>query len=425
MRLDTFKNAFLVNLSLSVINIMSSVFIARFYGPVIRGDFSSILAFLNMLVALYIFGTPVFLANYYSRYGKTKKFFNIFLKISLVTTILSISTFSIFYKLFVEFQINPIDYFILIFYVYLSSFSVIVLNVNLGQGNWRSYNLGRLTFAFSNFLGIILMFLVKGPSIENLLYSITYSNIFTVIVQVLLSRFLFNNSVHYKISVIKTYKLARNYGLNDVVNIANGQADFLIFAFLLSSLNVGIWVVSRTYASLLSPINLAISNMIFSEYSSTGNNSDLDFSKVFRLTIITNLFLISILFPAAFIIVPLVFGDLYYNSIFLIPFSLLGSFLSSLSEIIEEKFRGISNAVPVSKIRVVPLLVFAVLVVLLYKDVNITSVASFYLISQLSRALYATILYTKSVNTSLKEFVIFRFSDFNRIIEIIKNVKFF
>ena len=425
MRLDTFKNAFLVNLSLSVINIMSSVFIARFYGPVIRGDFSSILAFLNMLVAFYIFGTPVFLANYYSRYGKTKKFVNIFLKISLVTTVLSISTFSIFYRLFVEFQINPIDYFILVVYVYLSSFSVIVLNVNLGQGNWRSYNLGRLTFAFSNFLGIILMFLVNGPSIENLLYSITYSNIFTVIVQVLLSKFLFKNSIPYKISIIKTYKLARNYGLNDVVNIANGQADFLIFAFLLSSLNVGIWVVSRTYASLLSPLNLAISNMIFSEYSSTGNNSDLDFSKVFRLTIITNICLISILFPAAFIIVPLVFGDLYYNSILLVPFSLLGSFLSSLSEIIEEKFRGISNAVPVSKIRAVPLLVFAVLVILLNKDVNITSVAFFYLIAQLSRALYATYLYTESVKTSLKEFIIFKFSDFNRIIEIIKNVKFF
>lgn len=401
------------NLILSFLTSLSSIFIARFYGPSMRGDFASFISLTNLLVSIFTFGTATYLANYLVKNKLNNKNLKlIFIKIIVPSSLAVLTFFFLLKGLFIENKPFVVEIIIIIFYVPISILSILILNINLSRQEWKSFNVSKISFGVFNLILLALFFLFFGKNYNNLIMAIFLSNCLCVSLQFYLTKNLFVGKI-INISALNIFKNSKHYGLNSIVNVLNGQADILIFAYLSNSINVGYWAVARTFGIIINPFNQGISNWIFSIYSNELNHTEIKFSRYFRVFIILNvIFSIPIIIFSKYII-PIVFGNDYLESINLVPYAVLGLVCASLSEIIEEKFRGSGDPKIVSFIRIIPVFFFMIICLIFNTYLSILNVSIFFSLSQLIRLLSSIFFNSKLSNDKFSDYLIPKKGDFN------------
>ena len=347
-----FSGTVVTNASLALCMAITSILIARFFGPEIRGIYAIITSLINFIVMISLFGTPARLATMYglrqsfigpSLFNFSQSFTAVVI-ISIPVIVLSAPlALSLFFKnenIFLE----SLGF---SFAAVLASYSILRLQLNTVESNWRAYNLARLTFAI---VVLLLMFLLRNKDISlfEVVYCIFFGNFLSVAVQVFLSRPLPTGGRSTVRNILELYKSSIHYFFNAVAGASSGYADTLCAALVLSPAAVGFWAVARSFSGLLAPVNSALSATIFSAFARRDNYAITHFSRIFFVYALYNgVLILCLASSASFIMVP-VFGSEFSTSISLVPIALVFGFLSSTSELFEERLRGDGRPRPVT-----------------------------------------------------------------------------
>lgn len=377
----------IVNLAISLGTAVTSILIARLYGAELRGSYAVILAVVNTSVSIGMLGTPAYLARLISNSENINRGFSVVKAIYITIFIGTIVSYIGYYALTFttsEAYSGTVTT-ILMLYIPLCVISIVYLNIGLGQNNWVSFNIGRLSFVLVSVLYIMLCGLLLDGELIDIFFGLLLGNVVAIIMQYFLTKKIIRSEGSLFTTFKKLYYNSRHYALNSVTNVSTGYLDFIVLASLLNNTIIGYWAVARTISALLSPINHALSITVFAGrlQNSKETNSELK-SIVFKF-LTFNFFSILLLLLFSNFIVLKIFGEEFSASIELVPLALASSFFAALSEIFEESLRGCGRPGPVNLSRVIPILFLTCIYFYAQGNMTINDFAILLIISQCIR----------------------------------------
>lgn len=385
-----------VNLMLAIMSALTSIIVARFFGPELRGVYSVVTSLVNTSVSVAVFGTPTYIARTVAHEKRmSTSGFNIYRAIVTIIIVSSVAAYILATLMNWNSRLVALDLTMVILlasYIPFSIMSVVLLNLSLGQANWLAFNSGRLAFAFITILGVTFYYFLGGRQLYGIVASLVLANILAVVIQWIYSKPVPQAPGGWFVSLKRVYIGARYYALNSLSSVSTGYIDYLILSMLFDSAQIGFWAVARTLAALLSPINNALSVVVFSGFVRMETERFSGFRKILGNFVLFNAF--SVIFFLVFSepIINAVFGEKFGGSLPLVPMALASVVGASCAELFEERLRGAGHPGPVNISRFTPLVFL--LGILVFKE-YVTTVpifATVFAIGQSIRLLLAIIL---------------------------------
>jgi O-antigen/teichoic acid export membrane protein len=402
VRIDGLRRLFstvTINVLIAIAAACTSVMIARVFGPEIRGQYAVITALANTVVTIAALGTQTYLARVVAEQEKVKV--NGLNRLNPRRALLGVLCLSTLLSFALAIglnwnsrilHVNGIIVFALGIYLPLSLLSMQLLNLSLGQANWRSFNAGRLLFAVATLLFVLIYGLSGGTELTGVVVCLVASNVLTVVLQIWLAHPMLGTSAGWLTSIGRVYRKSWKYAFNSFANLSTGYADVLVSSILFQPAAVGYWAVARTVSALLSPMNSAISVTVFSTFARGEAGDGSSFKEMVRNFLLFNIVLVAVLYLASELIIIVVFGSDFTDSVPLVPLALSATVAGGLSEMFEERLRGGGRPGPVNISRLVPLI--ALFAILIFAD-HVTSIwqlALFFSLAQAVRAVIAMLL---------------------------------
>lgn len=387
----------MVNVLLALCAAVTSVGLARLFGPEIRGLYSVITSLVNTSVSVAVLGTPAYMARIVAG-NESTALVGVFNHRYAITALIIISTLLAYLLATTmnwDAHLIDLDLTLIVLiavHIPLSVISVLLLNLSLGQANWVGFNAGRLVFVIATLLGVMIYYFMGGKNLVGIVASLVFANFFTVAVQWFVAKPIHHSTGDWGSTVKRLYFGARYYALNSISNVSTGYLDFLVLSFLFDPVQVGYWAVARTLAALMSPVNHALSVVVFSGVMRNEMNAVGGFRAILRNFIFFNTF--SVLFFLIFseFIIDIVFGSEFSDSVPLVPMALGLALGSAVGELFEERLRGAGRPGPVNFSRFIPL-VFLLSILVFHEYVTSVTVFSVvFAIGQGMRAIVAILI---------------------------------
>ena len=385
------------NAVLATLTAITSIVVARFFGEEVRGQFATVTALLNTSVSVAVLGTPAFIAKYVANNerGQVQNDIDVFRAVIFLTALCSLTAI-LFMALLnfraMAFPVEPISRLAIALFIPCGVLSILLLNISLGQANWRSFNLSRLLFAGGTVGAVTVYFLMDGVSLSGLIVCLAIANGLAVMAQLLLLRPVNRNMAGWWQSGRAAIVGSRYYALNSIVNVTSGYADIIVLSYLFTPSQVGFWAVARSIAALLSPINNALSVKIFSTFAREEQDGMAYFPKLLRNFMAFNAISAAIIYIMAHTLIVVIFGAGFFNSVALVPYALLLVVASSFSELIEERLRGSGTPGPVNISRLAPILVLLCVFVFAQDLTEFRQIAIYLALGQCLRGSLAVML---------------------------------
>lgn len=344
---------------LAAFTAITSIVVARFFGPELRGQFATATALLNSSVSIAVLGTPAFLAKYVAdlERGHTR------VKIDVVRTCILLTAVSSFLAMILMLLLSQLGeplsidrngQIAIVAFIACGVLSVLFLNISLGQANWFSFNLSRLLFGGGTVITVLGYLIAGGNSLSGLLVCLAIANGISVLAQLLFLRPLRRQTAGWWQSGRAVFVGSKYYALNSIANMSTGYADILVLSYMFPPSQVGFWAVARSVAALLSPINNALSVKVFSVFARQEDGM-LVFGQMVRNLLLFNATTGLVLCFSAQHVIDVIFGSDYMTSSFLVPFAVAVVIASSFSELVEERLRGSGRPGPVNVSRFMPI----------------------------------------------------------------------
>ena len=388
-----------INVLIAIAAACTSVIIARVFGPEIRGQYSALTALANTVVMIGALGTQTYLARLVADQKKVNRQNRLnprraLLGILCLSTLLSFALAIGLNWNSRILNVNGIIVFALGIYLPLSLLSMQLLNLSLGQANWRSFNAGRLLFAVATLLFVLIYGLSGGTELTGVVLCLVASNVLTVALQLWLAHPMAGTGTGWLTSIGRVYRQSWKYAFNSFANLSTGYADVLISSILFQPAVVGYWAVARSVSALLSPMNSAISVTVFSTFARGEAGDGSSFQEMVRNFLLFNIVLVAVLYLASELIIMVVFGSEFAESVPLVPLALLATVAGGLSEMFEERLRGGGRPGPVNISRLVPLIALFAIFTFAEHVTSIWQLALVFALGQAMRAVIAMILVT-------------------------------
>lgn len=348
------------NILLAVLTAITSVVVARLFGAEVRGQFATVTAVLNTSVSIAVLGTPAYLARLVaaSERGQVEVEIDVYRALISLTVLSSLIAILIVTALNIgaaAFPIKPLGQVAIVIFIPLSVLSVLLLNISLGQANWASFNLSRLIFAGVTVGAIASYSMIVAVSLSGLIVCLAVANVVAVSTQLMLLKPVERTMAAWYQSTEAVIVRSRGYALNSILNVSGGYADFIVLSYVFTPYQVGLWAVARSIAALLSPVNTALSMIVFSAFARKGEKEEFRHKRILSNFLVFNVAAAAIIFLMVDPIVEFIFGAEFVHSTPLVPYALMLVAGASFSELIEEQLRGRGRPGPVNISRSVPI----------------------------------------------------------------------
>ena len=418
------------NLLITLLGLVGSIILARSLGPSQRGIFAAIILIPTFLQYFVNFGlssaTIYFTAQ--SNSNKSSIWSNLIF-IGCLQAFIGIST----------------GYFIINFYLQKYGIAIIhygniyLFTIPFGLfGMYATYMLqGSLHFHTTNFLkcivpvgyciGIIWLRFQQALTIENLVYlQLVIQFVYLVTAVFLLHQILLNQFV-FKVKVDLIYEMLE-YGVKvwvaDVSQLINSRIDQFLIGGFLTSKDLGVYTVAVSVARFTGVFAEAISTIMLPLVTGKRLLQEkiaeiLDFFKKY--------WLFSVIFHLAFalslpIIIPLVFGSVYSESIIIGQVLTLGNLFFNAKTVLSGGILGMGFPAIMSYVEFFGMIILLLMSILLLRlhgliGVSIAMVFSFF--SQFVILLYLT----SNKGITYKNLLFYNKNDFKENLKWLKNIR--
>ena len=289
------------------ISLIGAFYIPRLLGPEIYGNYNTVLAYVGLFSIFTFSGmTKVIIRESAKDLTKIKEILEATIGLRLVCSFLAIFV-SIFALIFVDYQLG--------LKVYISIYSIILLL----QGINGSIGTVFISSQRMKILGVIttLRQLVKVPCTIILLlmhYSIFSIFIAHIVIEIAIVIILYVHSrkiivfnMFSKIKIVKKYVLdGFNFTLLSFFNRLSTRIDLLMLSFLTSQHDVGIYALAYRLVRKSLVIRGPVSQSLFPFYSAKYSNGKPKLKELVMHSLLIILPLALLLFPALFLIEPIV-----------------------------------------------------------------------------------------------------------------------
>ena len=254
-------------------------------------------------------------------------------------------------------------------YVFVLPFSMITLigaSILQLEDNFKSYNKFRIVIPILNLVTILILWWSKNITILNLTVTQLCISVFSCI---LLLYYFFKIDIFFKKKLISKIEIKNltNYGLKvwlgDLAQGMNMRSDQMWIAVLLSPINLGFYVVGNSVAGFLSILGTSYRSKVFSGIVKLNNKEEkLSFlSHIYKDFLIINLLASLLLASVAILLIPLLYGIQYKNSV-IIGCILCGSyFFQNLKSLYSAASQGLGQPALSSLTELIGLISLAIL----------------------------------------------------------------
>lgn len=336
-----------VNISASVIGLLTGIFLARLLGPEERGALAAIQNIPTLLLGVGSLGITTAVA-YYS--GKDPKSAGTFLVTGLITLILwSIPLMVLSYHIIPYFIKGQSPIIIKYARLYLliipiQFFIGVPFWVLQGVSEFRLWNILRFQAPVAWALSILAMWIYGTISGEYI--SIVYLAIMSIVACVFMVVTFKIIPAPYKFNIYLLPKLLY-YGLPTSLTVVpqqlNLRLDQLLMAAMLSAESLGLYVVAVAWSGGTAPIFTSVSQILFPRLASIQDKEIQAeiLQQVIRMSSLCSIVVTVILIILTPIVFPWLFGRLFIEAVSPAAVLVLASGISNLNNIASDGLRGL------------------------------------------------------------------------------------
>ena len=304
---------FRTNQIIQVVLVLQGVLLARLLGPTGRGTYAEYYAIMNVMASTVLLGQNIFFLH---RENIGNRVSSVVMGIAIRSLLIGIVIgVAIIYFGYLTGTIFALA----LAFIVVNNVMVLLHTYDIKTKEIRRYNLTRNSLNPFIIVGVLLVYLLNGLTVETLLVVIILSNLVQIILWFYLSEE--GIQVNYR-QVVEEFLDASSftsglkfagYGLSDTL-LAWGDKVLLVYLF--SSDQVGFYVVALSAAGLSSPLATAFSTNLLSTISSKRGLIEwpriLNYLAQFLLITLSVQILLFLILP---VLIDLFYGEEFYNSI--------------------------------------------------------------------------------------------------------------
>jgi len=405
----------------------SNIVIARYLGPNGKGILSLFMSFLSISLMVGMVGVDE--ANIYFISSKKASHNKIFANGIFHTIITTCFYFVIFLSLSNWLLNNPLrglDREYLYIAIALIPFYIInqhIRGILLGHREVYFYNL----FIILQFLLIFLMQLILIPSLEIL------GGIFAVVVAVIsqtifgIIRTLKLGTPAKKVDFIllkKSYSFGIKSQLGIIFSFLNQRLDVFFVNYFLNPYEVGIYAIATAIAEIPWHFASAVATVLFPWIADMKKEEAGKFSAtVIRNTVFFGLLMVIALFIFGRLVIILLFGGIFADSVFLMYILLPGIMGLSITRVLGGFFQGSGKPEFGTLMVTLSFIETIVLDILLIPAIGTKGAAIASSIAYITSALIGLIIFSKMTKISILRAVLPQYQEIIKSIKLLKNIK--
>lgn len=409
------------NIITLIINLLIGIIIARSLGPDVQGLYKSVLIVPLMIVSLAELGIRQSTMYYLGQniYSINKIFTSLIYILIFTSSIGVLISYSILStsnskpdKLLIFFAISYIPIKLLVTYI---------SGIFLGKEDIKEFNKFKWIPSVFNLIGLVFFVLLLEMGIEGALSSFLIANIFFAFYAVRKVLKLINFSFEFDYYIIKNLlKLGFFYALSLFVIQLNYKIDILLLSELSNLNEVGYYGVGVSFSELIWQIPTAFGIVIMSRAANSNNEESINISvnKLLRISLLIGLVATVGLYILAPILIPLVYGDLYEKSIDIVQIILPGILFFIVFKVLNSRLAG-KGKPEIALFVFAPSVIINILLNIIWipKYGGIGSAWATN-VSYIFSSIILIIVYSKKMNTTLKDMFYYKKSDFNVFVQL-------
>lgn len=399
--LNSFIGTFFSNFFIQGLTLVQGLLLARLLGPEGRGIFTAAIMWPNIIAGLGLLGSNIGIARISAKIDGDKG--NLKRGALVFGVLTSLTTMVIGFFLF-DFIITDDN---LLFYsrcflpfVFLNHITLVLLAIDLGDGNFKNFNLSRIILNPVYLSFLLIFFLIDFNDIFYFLMALLIANFSVVLYRLFLS-FRFTNIFGKLYSLKLIFQNSFRFGLASMIDPIIQWADKVLLLFILGAENLGIYMVSLAASSIATSITNSTASISFSKSSKNESKGSSVFIFFFKISFSLWFLIGSVVIVFLDFLVPFLFGESFNDSILPAKILILASALMGLSKLIDETIKGLGFAFYGVYARVIAFLML--LIVSLLTQPSLIQFCAIFVVSQFINFIIMMFFAKKNMNFKTHE----------------------
>lgn len=364
------------NMLMQFFSVITGVVIARYLGPDGRGEYAIIQIYLSIFTHVFLFGTHVHLARESAEgkfcEGEGLRYAQLYSILLGSIAVISLALISVCLSNY--YSKNTVEYIILgSIAIPFGMFNIIYFHIALGAKQFNKYNFSKFVFTPTYLLLAIVLFLFADKKVEYLVLAYVLAAMVPVIITYYQD---FNSSIkiigkqYYK-ELLSTIKKSLPYGVIVLTQAVSIRVDQLVLSYSNTYIELGVYVVAFSLASLHASIGASLATYGFSISMDKGEEENIKTSNIKKYVhnvIFFYMFLTLVMIYVLPSLVTIIFGSAFVKAETIVVWLTPALSMMGVSNVIEEILKGKGIASPGYVTRLVYVVVIFLLFVFLFRE---------------------------------------------------------
>lgn len=350
----------------AVLNVVTSVILARALGPELRGQYAILALWISVTANLALFGSHLYLARragspgaevitVYSEAARTVAFM-------IAPTILLFAAIAWFLTHHSGNAIPVLAWVVAGTSLPFSVWNAMQMQIELGRGRTAVYSAALILSAATQFLTIMTLWLAGRTSMIEYFASIVAGSILaSLLCQIMIARSLAGSATRRPESVWSILKASRFDAFSIVLMMAVNTVDRLVVSFAFPAYAFGLYVVALSVAQLQNMVTETMAPLFFGNAAAASRDQGRQIETLqarLRQSVLVNLLTAITLVAIGPTLLPVIFGEEYRAGASILYLLLPAFAFKAAMRPFEEFLKGRNMAVRQSMAHLVTLLVF-------------------------------------------------------------------
>lgn len=338
-----YVGTFFTNIFIQICTVLQGVLLARFLGPIGRGEFAAVILWPSMFAGIGILGINMAIARYAGKGEEVGKLVRTAILVGFITGVLTALVCGILMPRLIpedKYELLPAAYFFLLF-IPLNHIGLNLMGVDHGRGDFIGLNISRAIMYPIFFMGLLVCWVFAEEKIFWVVGALLVANASVVVFRLLMK---LKNIRSLSISMIEINGLLKTslpFLLVSIISVFYAQIDKALLVWLSSPKEIGWYVAAFAAAGSVNILSSALGIVQFSAASRATHGNGFDhLARVLRRSAILSTAAGGVLFSLLPQLVPLVYGSSFNGAIPIAQILLPGMILAGLGEIINQALCG-------------------------------------------------------------------------------------
>jgi enterobacterial common antigen flippase len=379
-------NTFVANIFIQICTVLQGVLLARFLGPIGRGEFAAVILWPSMFAGIGILGINIAIARYAGKGEQAGKLVRTAIFAGLITGTVTTLLCAILLPTLIpedKHELLRPAYFFLLF-IPLNHIGLNLMAVDHGRGDFVGLNISRTIMYPIFFIGLLACWIFAQEKIFWVVGALLFANASVVVFRLMMKS---KSICSLSTSVIRPkllLKASLPFILVSVIAVLYAQLDKALLIWLSSPQEIGWYVAAFAAAGSVNILSSALGIVQFSSAARAMHGKGFNhLASVLRRCAMVSIIGGGFLFPLLPLLVPLVYGSAFKGAIPIAQVLLPGMILAGLSEIINQALCGQGKPLLGIFSRVLGLMVMGLVGLWLYKIIGSQGIAVAFFASEL------------------------------------------